>query len=78
VTEEEREITKRSIDIWKQTAIELDRIKCEELRSMTEEDSAGVADQLCLPSPELWSRTDRARYSGLVEQQRLFSMLHVR
>lgn len=78
MTEEERALTKRYVDIWKQTAVELDRIKCEELRAMTEAGAARVADMLCVPDENIWVRPEHANGAGLVEQQRLFSLLHGR
>lgn len=65
---------KRYVDIWKQTAVELDRIKCEEVRAMTEQDRRQQAtDVMEMGSRWLGATTALQRPSGLVEQQRIFS-----
>lgn len=76
--EEERARVKKQIGIWKETAAELDRIKCEALRALTEEESARVAERLCQPLEGSWFRPGHPDGSGLVEQQRLFRKAHER
>lgn len=74
MTEEERARTKRYIDIWKRTAIELDRIKCEELRAMTEEERRRQAGEVMAMGSQWLARHPVVRpTTGLIEQQRHFS-----
>lgn len=70
LTEEEK--MRLWVDTWKTTAVELDRIKTEELQALTEEQSARCFDDLAWPSEQLWFSPERSNSEGLVEQQRLF------
>ena len=73
MTDEERERTRHHIAIWKETAAELDRIKCEELRAITEDQAAIYAEMLALPVGTAWAPPENLNGSGLVEQQRTFA-----
>jgi hypothetical protein len=79
-SEEERALMKRWVDQWKYvTGPELERIKKEELRAMTEEDAFDVARRLSsYESESIWIEPSRFDSAGLIEQQRLFSKLHPR
>lgn len=62
------------VEHWKWLGPELDRIKREELRTLTEEEAYRRADALgeCLEY-EHWIDPRRAAFSGLMEQQAIFS-----
>lgn len=79
MNERQRATAKRYVDIWKQTGPELDRIKWEELREMTEEDRLAQASSV-LETGSRWLAGNPAfdRPCGLVEQQRVFSKWRLR
>jgi len=74
VTPKEQIDAKRYVEIWKSTASELDRIKWEDLRSMTEEERRAQADAV-MEMGDLWFESCHKveRPIGMVEQQRVFS-----
>ncbi len=74
MTDEEYARTKRYVEIWKQTAVELDRIKCEELRAMTEAEGRQQAGEV-MEMGGRWLATHPVvrHQSGLVEQQKFFA-----
>jgi hypothetical protein len=58
---------------WRLAAVELERVKVEELRAMTEEKAAWIANEV-LPETDDFESAVRLRpVTGLVEQQRLFT-----
>ena len=62
------------VENWKRVGPELERIKKEELRAMTEEEGtrrALLVMDAALPGD--WKDPRRATYSGLIEQQRIFA-----
>ena len=72
----EAEKMKRWVETWKFAGPELERIKKEELRAMTEEEGTRrallVMDSLVVG---VWRNPARRNSSGLIEQQRLFAKL---
>lgn len=57
---------------WKAAAEALDRVKVEELRGLTEEESGRMFEELAFDPDTIWISPERHDASGLVEQQRLF------
>jgi hypothetical protein len=72
----EKEAMRRWVADWKVAGEELDRIKWEELRAMTEDDAARIFELLSMHPRDGWMRPERFEDSGLVEQQRLFRKFH--
>jgi hypothetical protein len=69
----EKEAMRRWVETWKVAGEELDRMKWEELRAMTEADAARMLDLQEWPREvPLWRDPEREFSSGLVEQQRIF------
>ncbi len=69
---QDRETTKFLVETWKRAGEELDRIKWEELRAMTEDDAARMLETLSMHPRDGWMPPERLAGSGLVEQQRIF------
>jgi hypothetical protein len=72
----EQALIKRWVDQWKITGPELERIKKRELRAMTEEEAlrrVGAVMDARFAAPRQDPR--RRDYSGLIEQQRIFTRL---
>ena len=71
---DEKALLKRWVETWKFAGSELDRLKRQELRAMTEEDALRrlfrVMDSR---TGDRWRRPDRIQGSGMIEQQRLFA-----
>lgn len=63
------------VKTWERAGVELDRIKWEELRAMTEDDAARAFELLSMHPRDGWMRPERLESSGLVEQQRIFHRL---
>jgi hypothetical protein len=62
---------------WAIAGEEMDRIKCEELRSLTAEQSATrINDVMLMADRWLGLTENKYRDSGLVEQQRIFMKGH--
>jgi len=72
----EKEAMRRWVETWKIAGEELDRIKWEELRAMTEDDAARTFECLSMHPRDGWMRPERLQDSGLVEQQRFFRKFH--
>jgi len=71
---DEQALMKRWVDQWKITGPELERIKKEELRAMTEEEAFESAQRLSsYMTDAIWIDPQRRDSVGLIEQQRLFS-----
>ena len=76
ISDDELALMKRWVDQWKITGPELERIKREELRAMTEEEALlRVQRVMNSRAANRWIRPDRRTSSGLIEQQRLFARL---
>ncbi len=70
---DEQALMKRWVDQWKITGPELERIKKEELRAMTEEEAKRrIVSVMEARAGDRWRRPDRRESSGLIEQQRYF------
>lgn len=65
-------MVKRHIAIWKETAVELDRMKWDNLRALTELQAAEIFAGFDCGGIESWRSPDRRDGAGLVEQQRWF------
>lgn len=66
-------LLKRWVETWKFAGPELERIKREELRAMTEAEALEAAQRLSSYSAEdIWIEPGRSDSDGLIEQQRLF------
>ncbi|MDX6766318.1 MAG: hypothetical protein SFU85_05965 [Candidatus Methylacidiphilales bacterium] len=76
MTQEQRDLTKRQIGIWKETGELLDQIKWEDLRNLSEEQSARDFAGLDCDSSLIWRAPDREDGAGLIEQQRWFKKAH--
>jgi hypothetical protein len=72
MTEEESALVKRHIAVWKEAAVELDRIKWDELRALTEKQAAEIFASFDCAGVESWRSPERRDGAGLVEQQRWF------
>ena len=73
---EETALIKRWVETWKFAGPELERLKKEELRALTDEEGlrrAILVMNTCLP--EKWIDPRRVASSGLIEQQRIFARL---
>lgn len=71
---EELALMKRWVDTWKfVTGPELERIKKEELRALTDEEGLADADMLLSMPVSEWMPEWRESSSGLVAQQSLFA-----
>ncbi len=74
-TEAERALMKRWVEQWKYiTGPELERLKKQEVRAMTEEE--GTRRAILVMNSRCRHASERAQFqtsSGLVEQQRIFS-----
>jgi hypothetical protein len=57
---------------WRSAAVELDRVRCRELRELSEEASAELFNRCAVPPADFWIPPERAESSGLVEQQAVF------
>lgn len=72
--EEEKALMKRWVDQWKVTGPELERIKKEELRAMTDEEALRRVQRVMNSRARHASEGVRAgESSGLIEQQRIFA-----
>ncbi|MGF1657532.1 MAG: hypothetical protein ACFCU3_11220 [Verrucomicrobiales bacterium] len=70
---EDKASAKRYVGIWKETGKELDRIKWEELRSMSEEEAqTQAAAVLALADEWIGREAFTERECGMVEQQQIF------
>lgn len=73
MTPEAKAQARRYVEIWKETGKELDRIKWEELRGMSEEEAqAQTTSVLALANDWIGQVGFVDRPCGMVEQQRLF------
>ncbi|NJK91900.1 MAG: hypothetical protein HC904_08780 [Blastochloris sp.] len=69
----EKELMRRWVETWKRAGPELERIKEEDLRAMTDEEAVQQATQvMAMAGRWLESNPGYERESGLVEQQRWF------
>ena len=76
ISDDELALMKRWVEQWKITGPELERIKREELRAMTEEEAGEIAVRLSTAAAaDIWIEPHRRDSLGLVEQQRLFQKL---
>jgi hypothetical protein len=72
----EQQRTRDWLANWKVAAVELEKLKAETLKALTEEESARQFNDLDCDPALLWISPERLLSSGLVEQQRLFSKAH--
>lgn len=61
---------------WKAAGAELERMRAEELRSLTEAQAAAKFEKLAIDPAHAWRSPARQNGEGLVEQQRLFMLSH--
>jgi hypothetical protein len=66
------EAERRWLSAWKIAAPELENMRVEELRSLTEEQAALLFEGLDFEPGDVWLPEDRINSVGLIEQQRLF------
>ncbi len=72
----EKEQMRLWVENWRRVGPELERIKREELRALSEEEAFDQAELLGESmADEIWIDSRRSTASGLVEQQRLFGKL---
>ena len=74
--EQEREQIRAWVANWKQAGVELERIKCEELRAMDEAASAEIFNRLGIGWVDDWQDPGQSAGFGLVQQQAYFSGAH--
>lgn len=75
----EKEKILQYIRNWKVVGEELDRMKAEELRAMSEEESARIFDGLqACGLEDMWRQPECAEDNGMVEQQRIFMKAHAK
>ena len=75
---DETALIKRWVETWKFAGPELERIKKEELRAMTDREAAADAEMILSVAVDDWTPESRKVSSGLVEQQRLFGNWKIR
>ena len=75
---DETALIKRWVETWKFAGPELERIKKEELRAMTDREAAADAEMILSVPVDDWTPESRKVSSGLVEQQRLFGNWKIR
>lgn len=63
---------------WRLAAVELERVKMEELRAMTEEEVLRASNMLLWLAPDAYARACERTDCGMAEQQRLFAKWHSR
>lgn len=73
---DDRAKMRRWVEAWKVAGEELDRMKWDELRAMTEDDAARMLDLQHWPTDDLWRSPERESAEGMIEQQRMFLRLH--
>jgi hypothetical protein len=73
MTAEERELTRRWVQTWKDNAEPLAEIRAWEIYTLTPEKALAAAEDLT-GIPQAWRRDPNG--SGLVEQQRIFARAH--
>jgi hypothetical protein len=71
----EQEKMRYWVENWKRVGPELERIKREELRALTDEQAASNAESILSTPVEQWLPERRRQWSGLVEQQQYFAQL---
>jgi hypothetical protein len=76
MSEKELEQVRAWVANWKQTGVELDRIKGEELQAMDEEASAEIFNRLGMGWVDDWQNPERPPGIGLVLQQAYFARAH--
>ena len=74
--ETEQEAMRRWVETWKIAGPELERIRAEELRAMTESQAAALSEGLGFDPENVWLTAERSESRGLIEQQRLFMLSH--
>lgn len=57
---------------WRSAAVELEKMRAQELRGLSEQDSADLFNRCAIPECDYWISPERAQSSGLVEQQKFF------
>ena len=57
---------------WRSAAIELEKVRAQELRELSEQGSADLFNRCGIPDCDYWISPERSQASGLVEQQKLF------
>jgi len=73
----ETDLIRRWVETWRRAGDELDKIKAEELRALTEEKSAEyINDALLMADYWLALNPGETRECGMVEQQRIFQKWH--
>jgi hypothetical protein len=57
---------------WRSAAIELEKVRSQELRELSEQGSADLFNRCDIPEGGFWISPERSEASGLVEQQKFF------
>ena len=73
--DEERQ-TRDWVAAWRETAPELERIREEELRALTQEESGRWFAAMSVDTETIWIPPERRDSLGFIEQQRLFMLSH--
>ncbi|MEM1159101.1 MAG: hypothetical protein AAF649_13365 [Verrucomicrobiota bacterium] len=74
MTEEEK--NRLLVETWKKAGPLLEEMKHQQLRSMTESESARIFDSLEVPVGSAYRSEERRQSLGFIEQQRFFKKLH--
>jgi len=61
---------------WRSAAVELEKVRVQELRELSERDSADLFNRCVIPESDFWISPERSQASGLVEQQKFFMRSH--
>ena len=73
---EEKVRVRQSIANWKVVSEEMDKMRTERLRALTEEQAAEQFNDMDCDPALIWTPEHRRTWSGLVEQQKYFSKMH--
>ena len=74
MTDEEK--NRLFVETWKKAGPALEELRKQELRTMSERDSARAFDSLEIPVGSAYRSEERRLSLGFIEQQRLFKKLH--
>jgi hypothetical protein len=68
----ETDLIRRWVAAWRRAGAELEEMRIDELRALTEEQSAALFDGMRFDPETIWLPEERINSDGLIEQQRLF------
>ncbi len=71
----EKEKMRQWVENWRIVDGEIERLRLEKLRTLTEAESAAQFNELDCDPALVWAPPERRQWSGLIEQQRLFAQV---